>query len=84
MSLRRDYRDEQGVLCDGEPDQVRVEVIAIRRYASFVEMVMAEGYANVIPSAKDAQAAAGEYNKYYSAADQAKYGVLAIAIRPLS
>lgn len=84
VSLRRDYRDEAGVLHDGEPDQVRVEVTAIRRYASFIDMVSAEGYAKVIPSAKDAREAAAEYNKYYSTTDQAKYGVLAIEIRPLS
>lgn len=83
VQLRRDYRDEYGVLCDGEPDQVRVEIMAIRRYGSFIEMVTTEGYARVIPSAKDTQAAAGQYNTYYSAADQAKFGVLAIEIRPL-
>lgn len=84
VSLRRDYRDEAGVLRDGEPDQVRVEIIAIRRHASFIDMVTAEGYAKVIPSAKDTQEAAAEYNMYYSVTDQAKYGVLAIEIRPLS
>jgi ASC-1-like (ASCH) protein len=83
VSLRRDYRDETGVLRDGEADQVQVEIIAIRRYISFIEMVTAEDYERVIPSAESAQAAAAEYDKYYLAADQAKYGVLAIEIRPL-
>jgi ASC-1-like (ASCH) protein len=84
VSLRRDYRDDMGILRDGEPSQVRIEITAIRRYGSFIDMVNTEGYAQVIPLAKNAQAAADEYDKYYSAADQAKYGVLAIEIRPLS
>jgi ASC-1-like (ASCH) protein len=83
VSLRRDYRDENGVLHDGEPDQACVEVVAIRRYKTFLEMVSDEGYQNVIPSALDAKAAADEYNKYYSAEDQARYGVLAVEVKVL-
>lgn len=81
--LRRDYRDDHGELRDGEPDQARVEVIAIRRYATFLEMVQAEGFTKVIPSAVSAQSAAAEYEKYYSASDQASYGVLAIEVAPI-
>lgn len=66
VSLRRDFRDEHGVLRDGEPDAALVE---------------AENWRRVIPRAGSAQAAANEYNKYYSAADQAEYGVLAIEVR---
>lgn len=43
-------------------------------------MVTEEGFLRVIPDAVSAQVAAGEYNKYYSAEDQAAYGVLAIEI----
>jgi ASC-1-like (ASCH) protein len=80
IRLRRDIRDKQGVLHDGGPDQASVEVVAIRRYATFLDMVIAEGFRRVIPSAQTAEVAAGEYNKFYSPADQAKYGVLAIEI----
>lgn len=80
IKLRRDIRDKQGVLHDGEPDRARVEVVAIRRYATFLDMVLAEGFQRVIPSAPTAEVAADEYNKFYSSADQAKYGVLAIEI----
>lgn len=81
VKLRRDYRDEAGVLRDGPPNAVRVEVVAIRQYLDFLAMVETEGYQRVIPHATSAQAAADEYNKYYSAEDQAKYGVLAIEFR---
>lgn len=83
VRLRRDYRDENGVLQDGELDAARVNVVAIRHYPDFLSMVKAEGYRRVIPDAVDIQAAADEYNKYYSADDQAYYGVLAIQVKML-
>jgi len=81
VSLRRDYRDEQGTLHDGEPGAATVEITAVRRYNSFLEMVSTEGYQRVIPSASSPQEAADEYNRFYSAEDQSKYGVLAIEIK---
>jgi len=84
VSLRRDHRDEDGMLHDGEPDAARVEITAIRRYGSFLEMVTEEGYEKVIPGAHSPQEAANEYNKFYSAEDQAKYGVLAIEVHYLA
>jgi len=81
--LRRDKRGDDGILRDGEPDAARVEVIAVRHYPNFISMVTNEGYEKVIPFAKSAQEAADEYNKYYSATDQAQYGVLAVEVRPI-
>ena len=80
VSLRRDYRDSEGVLHDGESNAALVEIVAIRRYQSFLEMVTTEGYRSVIPSANSAEQAAAMYSQYYSAKDQAEYGVLAIEI----
>ncbi len=84
VSLRRDCRDEHGVLHDGDDDAARVEIVAIRRYETFLDMVQAEGWQRVIPRAGNAELAAAEYNKYYSAADQATYGVLAIEVKILT
>ena len=81
VALRRDVRGDDGVLRDGVPDQARVQIIAIRRYATFLSMVQAEGFTCVIPTAATAYEAADEYNRFYSADDQARYGVLAIEIR---
>lgn len=81
VSLRRDIRDEDGVLRDGAPDVVRVMVIAVRQYPDFTSMIATEGYKKVIPTTASAQEAADEYNKYYSAEDQAHFGVLAIEIK---
>lgn len=76
--LRRDYRDDAGTLQNGEQKQAIVEVVAIRKYASSLEMVTAEGYERVMPDASSPTDAAAGYDKYYSSEDQAKYGVLAI------
>lgn len=81
VRLRRDYRDEAGVLRDGEPDALKVEVVAIRQYHDFISMIETEGYQRVIPYASSARAAADEYNNYYSVEDQAIYGVLAIEVK---
>ena len=83
ISLRRDIRDANGVLHDGQPDAARVEVLATRQYKDFISMVTEEGYKRIIPSAVDAESAADEYNKYYSTEDQRTYGVLAIEIKPI-
>ena len=83
VSLRRDFRDKHGVLQDGPIGAAIVRIIAIRNYGSFLTMVEAEGFARVIPSAKSANEAADEYNRYYSTEDQARYGVLAIEITPV-
>jgi ASC-1-like (ASCH) protein len=81
--LRRDHRDENGILRDGESHTACVEVVAIRHYQTFLEMTTNEGYKSVIPNAISTQEAADEYNAFYSAEDQAHYGVLAIEIRYL-
>lgn len=82
--LRRDYRDENGVLRDGEPRQVLVEVTAVRHYKTSLDMVTIEGFQNVIPYVNTPEQAAAEYDKYYSTEDQAKYGVLAIEFKVVS
>lgn len=79
--LRRDHRDETGILHDGEPHAALVEVVDIRHYNSFIQMTTVEDFKKIIPNAESAQQAADEYNKYYSSKDQLKYGVLAIEIK---
>ena len=80
VELRRDTRDADGILHDGDVAEIRVRVVAVRPYVSFLEMIEAEGYQRVIPDATSPQDAVDEYDKYYSAEDQQKYGVLAIQI----
>jgi ASC-1-like (ASCH) protein len=81
VSLRRDIRDQHGILHDGGSDAALVKITAIRHYNTFLDLTTAEGYKKVIPHAHSAQQAADEYNKYYSAEDQASYGVLAVEVQ---
>lgn len=78
--LRRDYRDEYGQLHDGEARQACVEIVAIRHYRTFAEMIEAEGYRTVVPGAESPEAALAVYSSYYSTDDQLEHGVLAIEI----
>ena len=79
--LRRDIRDNDGILHDGELHVAQVKIIDIRHYKTFLELTTKENFRNVIPDAKDAISAADEYNKFYSKSDQDRYGVLAIEIK---
>jgi len=83
VELRRDVRGPDGILRDGDSPEVRVEIVAIRRYQSFLQMASTEGFVRVIPSAKDVGEAAKEYDTYYSIADQTRFGVVAIEIKYL-
>lgn len=79
--LRRDFRNAYGVLADGDEDAARVKVVAVRKYASFMEMATKEDYKAIIPGATSAEEAASEYRKYYSEADEKRFGVLAIEVK---
>ena len=81
--LRRDVRDADGTLHDGEPHVALVKIIDIHHYKTFLELTTAEDFKKVIPYAKSAKQAADEYNKYYSNKDQKKFGILAIEIKYL-
>jgi ASC-1-like (ASCH) protein len=78
--LRRDYRDENGELQDGEHDQLRVIVVAVHKYSDFHEMFKHEDFKKALPDATSVEEATSAYQTYYSLEDQARYGVLAIHI----
>ncbi len=80
VQLRRDIRATSGQLVDGDLAEIEVKIVALRHYASFGDMVVAEGYKSVIPSAASDDEAAEEYNKYYTKNDQEQFGVIAIEI----
>jgi len=81
IQLRRDVRNEDGVLEDGAPDAARVSIVDICSYPDFLSLVTAEGYRRIIPSARSAAEAAAQYNSYYTTDDQKRFGVLAIEIK---
>ncbi len=78
--LRRDRRDANGVLHDGEKPEVQVTIVAVRRYTSFAEMMQHEPFRQVVPYADTPEEAVAAYTRYYSAKEQQEHGVLAIEI----
>lgn len=76
--LRRDYRDDYGILHDGEARQALIEIVGIRHYLTFAELLQAEGYKKVIPYAENIEEAINEFNRFYTTDEQQQYGVLAI------
>lgn len=84
VSVRADFRDTKGVRHDGKPGVAILEIIAIRRYSNFAEMVKAEGFENIASVAGTFESTVFNYEKYYSQDEQAKYGVLAIEIKPIA
>ena len=80
VKVRRDYRRSDGTIHDGEPDALRLKIVAVRRYTDFASLIEREGYQRVIPWAASPAQAVAEYDAFYSADDQARYGVLAIEV----
>ncbi len=83
VHVRRDAFDADGATQDGEPDVMRLKVVAVRRYADFAALLHAEGWRRVIPWVDSDEAALSEFEKYYSPEKQAAYGVVAIEIVPM-
>lgn len=83
VKVRRDYRDESGVIQDGESDAARVRVVAVRAYPDFATLVKAEGHEHVASLPVSAEETIAGYEDIYPVEDQKKYGVLAIEIELL-
>ncbi len=62
-------------------NDLEVEVLGVRKYDSFRDMLMKEGIENVIPDAKDLESAVNVYYKFYSKEDEKKFGVAGISIK---
>jgi ASC-1-like (ASCH) protein len=80
ISLRRDYRDANGVLHDGDEYGVTVRIVSIRHYPDFQTLVQNENFKKVMPNVHTIQQAVAAYSQFYSTEDQTRYGVLAIEI----
>ncbi len=60
-----------------------VEVVDVREYDSFEEMLREEGLENVLPNVDSIEEGVEVYRKFYSSGKEKMFGVLAIEIRPL-
>lgn len=62
-------------------NNLEIEVIGVKKYTSFKEMLVTEGIKNVIPDAKDLEDAINVYYRFYSKEDEKKFGVAGISIK---
>lgn len=83
IGVRADWRDEHGVLHDGPENAATLQVVAVRRYPLFRDMLEAEGFAPVIPQATTLDEVLALCEAYYPLPEQQKYGVLAIEVEVL-
>ncbi len=60
-----------------------VEVVDVREYDSFDDMLRKEGLNRVLPGVKSIEEGVRVYRKFYSTGKEKMFGVLAIEVRPL-
>lgn len=82
IRLRQYESGVQSVSLDDAPKTLLVQIVAIRPYATFSEMLRAERYQAVSPTANNIEEAIAEYDRRYSVEKQALHGVLAMELRP--
>lgn len=80
--LREDFYQE-GQIIKSKPKQVLVEITRVKKYKSFRDLMEGSGFRNVIPAAKMIDEAVYDTYRFYSSADENKYGVLAIYFKVL-
>jgi len=61
-------------------DSYLVNVINIKKYNSFRNMLISEGIKNVTPLSKSLEESISIYRNYYSLEDEIKFGVIAIEL----
>lgn len=82
ISIREDiYKD--GAIADSRDKAAIIQVTDIKKFESFKDMLVAEGFQNVIPHTPSLDEACNEYKRYYSHEDEKEHGVLAISFRVL-
>jgi len=77
LSIREDlYLD--GKIIDSFNDSIRIKVTQILYFETFSEMLDSIDYKATVPSAKSKKQALDKYREFYSAEDEAEYGVIAM------
>lgn len=78
LSIREDLWFD-GRIIDSFANSLTVRINQILYFESFKEMFGSINFQEAIPSAKTVEEAIEAYKKYYTDADETKYGVLAIS-----
>lgn len=72
--------DSINIHTNDEADNFWVNVVGVRKYQTFRELLEQEGAKKVLPNAKDVEDGVSIYREFYSEADEQKYGVVAIEV----
>lgn len=63
------------------PGEVNVEVVGLRSYPSFLDMLTKENYSKALPDVTSPQEGSDIYRRFYTEDDEYRYGVIAIEVR---
>lgn len=77
LALREDIWKE-GVIVRSQPSGASIVINEVLYFETFSEMLESLDYKAVIPSALNIEGAIREYRRFYSAADEEKFGVAAL------
>lgn len=68
------------VFSSNDRDSIKAEVLAVRYYSSFYDMLEHEEMKKIIPGLDDIKTGVEIYRKFYSQDDEKQFGVVAIEI----
>jgi ASC-1-like (ASCH) protein len=76
ISIREDIWKD-GNVAESHPDALQLTIRQVLYFESFREMLEAVDYESVVPTAASVNEAVAKYAEFYSAEDEAAYGVVA-------
>lgn len=80
LSIREDIY-EGGTIKRSIPDSARVIITQLLYFESFDEMLSSLDFRKALPQASSVREALATYRQFYSIADEAEYGVVAITFK---
>lgn len=80
LSIREDVW-KAGEIVSSKPDRVHVVITQLLYFESFEEMFGALDFHKALPQAESVREAINTYRRFYSAADEREYGVVAITFK---
>ncbi|MFH0846092.1 MAG: ASCH domain-containing protein [Patescibacteria group bacterium] len=75
--------DEIQVCNNEETESVRVEILDLRKYSSFQEMLEKESFKKILPDIISVEEGVGIYRKFYTEEQEKEFGVVAIEVKLL-
>ncbi|MFI5275570.1 MAG: ASCH domain-containing protein [Candidatus Saccharimonadales bacterium] len=80
LTVREDFW-VAGKLVKSAPDRAQIQITQLLYFESFEEMLGAVDYRKALPRTSSVREALNTYHRFYSAGDEAEYGVVAITFK---